>query len=66
MRVDDSRHDGLAGKIHTSRTRGGCLSLLPTLLMRLFSIRKAEFSIGALLSPVISRAPSNRMTPPLF
>jgi len=35
--------------------------LRPTLVMRLFSTRNAEFSMGAPQSPVISRAPSNNI-----
>ena len=37
----------------------------PTRVNRLFSTMNAEFSIGALLSPVMSRAPSNTVTPVL-
>src|SRR5579862_833305 len=35
----------------------------PTRVNKLFSTRKAEFSIGALPSPVMRRAPSNTVTP---
>ncbi len=63
--VDNRRHDGLAGQVHASRARGN-LHLTGSCrpgVKRPLSTMNAAFSMGALSSPTMSRAPSNTVTP---
>ena len=58
-RIDERGDDRLAGQIDAAAPGGACTSpRRPTRVNRAFSTRKAEFSIGALPSPAMRRAPS--------
>ena len=65
--VDERRHDRLAGQVDAYRTRG-LAEVHPSFQSRVnvpFSTKNAESGIGALPSPTMSCAPSNKMPFPV-